>query len=187
MHFYSYFLWGAHSGRPFLQKKDKVMTNEQRTAEELLQQERTIEVAGYEYRICAPTLATLIMASAEISDLPTSNMDHDHIVEEVLRKACRYAKIGKIAAIMILGAKEAKKRRHARLWGFELPFYRKETRADSLGRKLLERHSASELTEIVMEFVKRMESGDFFALTTFLSGANMLKATKVGETTAPGQ
>lgn len=163
------------------------MTQEQNTATEMLQQERKIEVGGYEYSISSPTLATLIMASAEISNLPSDGLDREHIVEDVLRNAHKYSNLGRIVAIMIIGAKKSQERKNARIFGLELPFKKKETRADSLGRKLMNRHTASELTEIMMECVKRMECGDFFALSTFLAGANMLKATKVGETTARGR
>lgn len=173
---------------------------EQRVAETILQKEEEITVCGRTYRVAPPTTATLILASEAVSRLPKTKLDPQRVVEESLSVARECRPLGDIAAILILGAKnltETVKTRQTvekrRLWGLvkwteEVEVEQVIDRKAELSKEILECCSPKALNLLVGSLLQKMEIGDFFGLTTFLTEINMLRPTKVETpTTASGR
>lgn len=173
-------------------------TIEEKTAQTILQETEEIKVGDKTYTIAPPSVATLILASAAISRLPHLRLDGNKIIEESLNIAKDCAVLGEIAAILILGAKHVNEvvttrltQRKRRLWGLFKTTHtivRTETRKEQLAREVLEEISPRDLHNLVAQILIKMQVGDFFGLTTFLSETNLIRQTKVGpEQTASGQ
>lgn len=173
-------------------------TIEQKAASTILQKPETITVGAATYSIAPPSTATLILVSEAITRLPHIRLDEKNVMEQSLAiaKDCRV--LGEIAAILILGAKDIdcppKRRSNGkkrRLWGLLPPrpvAPSGQSRKMQLSRELLENLSPSQLHDIIARTLMKMEVGDFFGLTTFLTGINLLRPTKVvTEATASGQ
>ncbi len=166
-------------------------TTEAKVAQTVLQEPTQVTVGDRTFDVAPPTLKTLILASAAISQLPQEQLDHDHIVQETLYIAKNCAVLGDVAAILILGAKGLKEtvtRPRKGLLGL-LGFKHKVVidRQAELANYLLENLSAKSLRDVIMSLVQKLQLGDFFGLTTFLIDLNLLRPTKVEETTAFGQ
>lgn len=155
-------------------------TIERRTEEVILQTPRRILIGHRTYRVAQPTVATLIMLSAEISELPTGIVADKEL--DIFTRTLRYAKdcegVGRVAATMLVGA-----------WltqfggiGRRLCRWRVRRKA----RRLLAAHSSATLNAAVTTLMREMQVADFFALTAFLAGVNITKPTKA-ETTVSGQ
>lgn len=155
-------------------------TIERRTEEVILQTPRRILIGHRTYRVAQPTAATLIMLSAEISELPTGIVADKEL--DIFTRTLRYAKdcegVGRVAATMLVGA-----------WltqfggiGRRLCRWRVRRKA----RRLLAAHSSATLNAAVTTLMREMQVADFFALTAFLAGINITKPTKA-ETTVSGQ
>ena len=80
-------------------------TIEQNTAETLLQQPEAVAVGGKTYMIAPPSIATLVLVSRSIAELPHVRLDQDRVLESSLAIAKNCQDIGDIAATLILGAK----------------------------------------------------------------------------------
>lgn len=171
---------------------------ETKVARTILQQPEEMTIGGKTYTIAPPSVATLILASEVVSHLPQVHLDEDKIVEETLwiAKDCR--KLGDLMAILILGARhindtvERREKRQKRLlWG--LIRYTKEetiieTAKEALSRELLEEVTPRDLQNSIGKILFKMQVGDFFGLTTFLTEINLMRPTKVEtEPTASGQ
>lgn len=173
-------------------------TIEQKVAQTVLQQPEEIKIGDKTYTIAPPSVATLILVSGAVSRLPHLNLDDNRVLEETLSIAKDCEELGDIAATLILGAKhinDIEERRYTQrkrhLWGL---FHTKktvvelETKKERLSRELLEDLTPGELYNLIVRIIKKMEVGDFFGLTTFLTGINMMRPTKVEtEATASGQ
>ena len=166
-------------------------TIEQRVGEAVLQTPREIEVANRTFIVAPPSVATLLLVSEGISILPQIPLNKDKIVEEVLfvAKDCRV--LGDIVATLMLGSKHLTEAVSVeKKWFFGLF---KSTATKTIDRKaelakwLLDELSPTELYRLFFELIKDFQLGDFFGLTTFLIGINLLRPTKVVETTASGQ
>lgn len=175
-------------------------TIEEKVAGTILQKDIEVTVGGKKYKAAPASTATLILASEAVSRLPKVNLNPEKVVEESLSVARECRPLGDIAAILILGAKdltETVKARQTvekrRLWG--LVKWTEETEVEQvidrkaeLAKKLLEDLSPRALNLLVAQLLQKMELGDFFGLTTFLTEINLMRPTKVGnETTASGQ
>lgn len=174
-------------------------TIEQKVAEIALQQPTRVHVGERVYNVAQPTLKTLILASAAISMLPQKSLDDKHILEEVMYIAKDCGILGDVAAILILGAnglRETRKtpvKRRRRgflgLLGFKHTV-EEEQEVDvkgELAEYILDNLSPKQLRDIIISLINRLQLGDFFGLTTFLIDLNLLRPTKVEETTAFGQ
>lgn len=150
-------------------------TIEEKVADTLLERTTTIELGGRKVTIQPPTTATLIMASEQISQLPT--MDGENIVGEVLSKAKDARAIGKAFAIMLIGAKRVKACKKVRIG-----LFKRISEVEWLTDYLLENLTIEELARLMSERLTQMQLGDFFAITTSLSAANVIKPTKEVET-----
>lgn len=166
-------------------------TIEQRVGEAVLQQPKEFVIGNKTFIVAPPSVSTLILVSEAISLLPQVQLDKAKIVEEVLfvAKDCRI--LGDIAAILILGAKGLKetvttKRKH--FFGlFTRSVNETVDRKAELSKWLLEELDTSQLNKLIFELLKDFNLGDFFGTTTFLIEINLLRPTKVVETTASGQ
>lgn len=168
-------------------------TIEQKVGETVLQQPRQITAGGRTFTVAPPSVATLILASEAVSQLPQVKLDRKRIVEETLFAARFSRPLGDVAAILILGAKgltEAVKTRHRRFFGLW-----HTTKTETIDRKaelskwLLENLDSAGLNKLIFELLKDFQLGDFFGTITFLIEVNLLRPTKVidSETTASGQ
>lgn len=174
------------------------MTTEEKAAKTILQQTEEMEIGGKKYTIAPPSVATLILASEVVSHLPQEKLNDDQIIEETLSIAKDCREIGDLAAILILGAKHIndkverrEKRRRSLLWGL-IHTERTETVTESakeaLSRELLENVTPVELHAAIARIILKMQVGDFFSLTTFLTEINLIRPTKVGtKATASGR
>lgn len=175
-------------------------TVEQQVAETILQKTDEITVGGKTYTVAPPSTATLILVSEEVSRLPHLVLDPEKVVEESLAVAKDCLPLGNIAAILILGAKNIKttvKTRQTKekryLWGLirrhvSVDVEQVYDRKAELAKELLEDYSPKSLNMLIGGLLHKMELGDFFGLTTFLTEINLLRPTKVvTEATASGQ
>lgn len=159
---------------------------------------RGLNIGGETYIFTDPTPATLMMVSAEVSKMPSIDSHTKNVLYEVLLKAKDARTIGRIAAILLLGAKRIKeghcvqRLRQERRWSWrKLRFINtqetgNEPELEYLTDKILEEITTKTLAEFIGKRIAEMQVGDFFGLTTSLSAINMIRATKEVET-APGE
>lgn len=174
-------------------------TIEKKVTDAILQRATSVlEVNGVSYPIAPPTPATLILISEQIAEMPGMNLEAENILLEVLSKAKHCEPIGKIAAILILGAKRVKEHRTVKIekvvptsvfsWKKlrKVTKYQKELvevdELDHLASLILEDCSNRTLRDIVAQRLNDMQVSDFFGITTSLSEVNLLKRTKEVET-----
>lgn len=153
----------------------KKQTPEQKVATAILEKSiGSIKAGGKTYEIAPPSTATLILISEIVSTLPViEKVPKEQIVYSVLHNAKNFKALGDMAAVLVLGAKRIKKRR---LFGLLRGNGEKVKRR--LAKEILEDMSPSKLSECIVERLTSMEVVDFFAITTSLSEANLLKPTK---------
>ena len=173
-----------------MKKKETIET---RVAEAVLQQPMEVAVGKSTYLVAPPSVATLILASEAVSRLPAGAMDEQRVLEETLAKAEYCRPLGEVAAILILGAKGLtetvkvkEKQRRRYLFGLfhltrTVEVERIVNRKEQLADDLLENLTPSELNLLISQILRRMQIADFFGLTTVLTGANLLRPTKVEE------
>jgi hypothetical protein len=170
-------------------------TIESNVSKAILQQQEDIIIGDETYRISPPSVATLILASEAISQLPSVKItiDGESIASESLciAKDCRA--LGDIIAILILGAKRLTETREVvKKRFFGLIREKEEITVDNkaiLARKLLENMDARELHELMAKLLRSMKLSDFFGLTTSLIEINLLRKTRevVTTTTVSGR
>jgi hypothetical protein len=188
----------------------KKLTAEQKVGEAVLQKSRDITVGTHTYTVAPPSVATLILASEAISLLPKEELDENkNIVEQTLNIAKDCRPFGDILAVMILGAtklshvekveyteeREIEELHYKTyLWGlFKKPVILKRTISEVKtkeivvnDRELLAEQLMNELTpreaqQLFTAMIVNFEIGDFFGITTFLNGINLLRPKKVVE------
>lgn len=155
----------------------------------------TLNVGGDTYTFTEPTPATLMMVSAEVSKMPSIDSNTQNVLYEVLLKAKDARPIGRIAAILLLGAKRIKEGHvvhrlsRGKRWSWrKLRFIDTEVETGSkpeleyLTDKILEEVTTKTLASFIGKRITEMQVGDFFGLTTSLSAINMIRATKEVET-----
>lgn len=159
---------------------------ESQTASTILQKPEEVIVGNTTYKVAPPSTATLILVSEAVAKMPKINLKSENIVDESLyvAKDCRIE--GEIIAIMVLGAKGLTETIRVRKWGL-IPRKITINKKESLAKQLLEDVSPRELMNITSRLLQGMQIADFFGLTTFLIEINLLRQTKVVETTASGQ
>lgn len=168
-------------------------TIESQVAETILEQTEKINIDGREYTLNPPSTATLILASKYISQMPEVRSDAENVFFEVLRTAKDCGIIGKIVAVLILGAKRIKenvkiqiqKPPRKTLLGLmrkREPETTEIAELDYLAEKLLDNYTPMELSELFSKRIMEIGVSDFFGLTTSLYEANLLKRTREVET-----
>lgn len=165
-------------------------TIEQKVASAILEKNvGEIEIDGTVFKIGAPSIATLILASEIISTLPIidkGSIPSKDITYSVLQHARYFKPLGELAAVLILGAKglneevvEIEEKRS--LFGLirrKKSITRIVDRKTELAEKILLYVSPSLLLKTIIGRLNQLEVGDFFLITTSLSEANLLKPTK---------
>lgn len=175
-------------------------TLEGKVADTVLQRVREVEIGGRTYAVAPPTVATLILVSEAISQLPARALDPANVVGESLGMARDCRPLGDVAAILILGARNCapvparyERRRAAGIAGLlgrtvEVLASPSRDPVNELSARILGEFSPGALHMLIASLLQQMDLGDFFALTTFLSETNILRQTKVvTEATASGR
>lgn len=175
-------------------------TIEEKVAEAILQKDVEVTVGEKIYKAPQASTATIILVSEAISMLPHIKLNQERAAEESLCYAKDCQVLGDIAAILLLGAKKItetvktkKTVETRRLFGLikkseEVEIEQVIDRKAEVAKHLLVDLSPKELNKLVAKLLQKMELGDFFALTTFLTEINLLRPTKVGiKATASGQ
>lgn len=159
-------------------------TVEKKVSETILQKMKEVVIDGVTYKVAPPTAATLILMSEEISKLPNLEMDQNNSVLEVLSNAKDCKNLGDILAICIIGSKNISKQKEiTKKYFFGLIKVKKIINYDNkkeLANKILNTMSPSELNLMFANLLRGMQIADFFGITTFLIGVNVLKKTKEG-------
>lgn len=158
-------------------------TIEEKVAETLLQRPAKIQIGTQSYQVSPPSVATLILVSEAVSSLPQLKLDDTNVVGGCLAIAKDCKALGDIAAILILGAKEISKSPQQSIWDKCKAFFTRKpqpTVKENLAKAILENYPPNELNALIAKLLHGLNLGDFFALTTFLTEINLLKATKVG-------
>lgn len=163
-------------------------TIESRVAATLLQRNvGTIEIEGAKYDIAPPTLGTLVLASEIVSVFPTvDDVADKQRLFYALFKAKDFKMLADLAAVLILGAKhQTEQRTHEvvtrRFFGL---LKRKRTVTETvdvraeLAQKILDNVRPSVLFDVIVKRLRDNEITTFFAITTSLKEANILKPTK---------
>ena len=154
-------------------------TIEKKVSEAILQQQRQITIDGKEYTYGKPSVATIIMVSELVSELPIADPDikQSDLVAEVMKIAKDCKVIGRIVATIILGAKRIKQmqgelpKKH---WWQRQP----KNELDKLSDQILLEMSPQEIAKIITEQLIQLEIGSFFGITVSLVNQNALKPTK---------
>ena len=164
------------------------MTIEKQTAEAILQSAKeTIEIGGQQWELGKPTVGTIIMASELVSQLPKfkDELTGKDIIPEVMRVAKDAKVIGKIVALLILGAKRVMEHRKSGKrqwwrWICDWFLHRKQLREelDTLSDLVLQELDSDRIFSIISNRLSNLQLGSFFGITTSLSQSNILKATK---------
>ena len=162
-------------------------TVEQIVAAAILEKANTeIEIGGEVYKIADPTTATLILVSEIVSTLPVvERVPKEQRVYSVLHYAKDYKPLGDICALLILGAQgltEEKEiieeKRIFRLFKHRTTRKVVINKQAELSRLILDNLRPSVIYDCIISRLNDMEVGSFFAITTSLSEANILKPTK---------
>lgn len=154
-------------GALFQKMTKKTKTLEQRAADAVLREAKTVVVGGKTYTLKPITVRTLIRLSAQVSELPT----FDEIIKEedransTIDRARECGALGDIMALLLLqrGKNDGtlwQKHQFRRLADAALDLY------------------PSQLHVIIDTALAPEEVGYFFGITTFLSASNILRATR---------
>ena len=176
-------------------------TLESKTADTILQDPIQISIGGRKYDVAPPSIATLVLVSKEISQLPEARLNEtDTLMQDTLSIAKDCSAIGNIAAVLVLGAKGCRtqkrivpRRNEYRFFGGLLHFSRQVqveeeyNPKEELARKLMEDMTPRDVQNLIARILQQMQIGDFFGLTTFLLEINLTRQTKVDSATAYGQ
>lgn len=171
------------------------MEIEKKVADTILQKPYKVEVGGVTYEVAPPSIATLIIVSSLIAQLPVIKIDEKNVLLESLKVAKDCKVIGDIVATLILGADNLEEEMvvvEKRLFGI----VRKESKliVDNqriLSDKILKKLTPRQVNNTTIDILNRMEVGDFFGLTASLIEVNLTKPTKdqegIAEMIASGQ
>lgn len=166
----------------------KVITTEKKVEKTILQKGGKVRIGGIEYEYPSPTLGTLYMVSALVSDIPEIPDSKDTAV--VVGSASCARSVARIIATLIIGAKGLKKTENRPLRRILSIFFNATTSPiDALTEAVLDSLTPREALDMLVELLGGAQLPDFFVLTTFLREASLTRPTKVVKTgtTAPGR
>jgi hypothetical protein len=163
-------------------------TIESRVAATILERTvSTLEIEGVTYNIAPPTIGTLILASEIVSFFPQiDDVDDKQRIFMALFKAKDFKMLADLAAVLILGSKRLTEEREVtvekrHLFGLIKRKHRVKQTVDlraELAQKILDNVRPSVLFEVIVKRLRDNEIMTFFAITTSLNAANILKPTK---------
>ena len=161
---------------------------ESKVAETILQKSIKVEGGGKSYIAPSPTLATLLLVSEKIADLP-KEFGQDGSAAGILRDTRNARILAEICSIYILGAKIViKEEQHGKFKPFSLLHTNHHPKYRNLTKEILENWTPNELNVAFTRFLEGSDLRDFFGVSTFLREVNLTKPTKVeNETTASGR
>lgn len=155
---------------------------ESKAADTILENPKEVTIGTKTYKVAPPTVRTLIEASKLISQLPAIKMDTGSVLLESLAIAKDCEILGKILAVLVIGAKTEQQDRG----GMVLWRKKKTDPVKQLADELLDTISPTDLKDAIAQILKAMEIADFFAITASLLEISLLGATRETETTASG-
>lgn len=158
---------------------------ETKVADTILQKPYRVQVGEETYTVAPPSIATIILASELIAQLPGLKLDTKQVMFESLFVAKDCKVLGDIVATLILGAdnltsEEEIIEKHC----FGLIRRKKKVQVDNkviLAEKILKKLPPSRVNSITLSILNRMEIGDFFGLTASLIEVNLIRPTKPKE------
>lgn len=163
-------------------------TIESRVAATILERTvSTLEIEGVTYNIAPPTIGTLILASEIVSFFPQiDDVDDKQRIFMALFKAKDFKMLADLAAVLILGSKRLTEEREVtvekrHIFGLIKRKHRVKQTVDlraELAKKILYNVRPSVLFEVIVKRLRDNEIMTFFAITTSLNAANILKPTK---------
>lgn len=163
-------------------------TIESRVAATILERTvSTLEIEGVTYNIAPPTIGTLILASEIVSFFPQiDDVDDKQLIFMALFKAKDFKMLADLAAVLILGSKRLTEEREVtvekrHIFGLIKRKHRVKQTVDlraELAKKILDNVRPSVLFEVIVKRLRDNEIMTFFAITTSLNAANILKPTK---------
>lgn len=163
-------------------------TIESRVAATILERTvSTLEIEGVTYNIAPPTIGTLILASEIVSFFPQiDDVNDKQRIFMALFKAKDFKMLSDLAAVLILGSKRLTEEREVtvekrHLFGLIKRKHRVKQTVDlraELAKKILDNVRPSVLFEVIVKRLRDNEIMTFFAITTSLNAANILKPTK---------
>ena len=136
-----------------------------------------IVIGGATYQIAPPTFANLARISSEIAQLDMGTIDPAQLAEGVLREARHGYQLARIISTAI--EETERPTRLQRTWRK----LRERITRTTLADRIYQTATPSEATQAFSEILQTLQLGDFFAITTFLSGARITRATKVSHPT----
>lgn len=158
-------------------------TIEKRVAETILQQPTEIKVGNKTYAVAPPSVATIILVSQYVAQLPRVVFDEKKVLEDSLLYGKDCASLGYIVAVLLLGAKAINTdiRRRATKWGRfkRMLGFSKKSLLERTKDLLLEGLSPKELQSAITGILGGLQVADFFGLTTFLCEINLTRPTRV--------
>lgn len=148
---------------------------ETKTAGTLLEEPIAVTVGGREYRVQPPSLGTLARIGGLISTMKIQERSEDDVEPEeipfvALREAGSAGVIADILATFITGEKPES------VWSRIIPKY--FTKHDRVRRRVLATVTPAEASRAFTVMLQSLQLGDFFGLTTFLRGINILRPTR---------
>ena len=150
-------------------------TIEAKTADTLLEEPLEVTIGGKAYRVPPPSLGTLARIGGLISTMKTAERAEEIDTEDIpivaLREAESAGVVADILATFVVGAKPVS------VWDKWIP--RRLTKRDRVRREILQSVTPAEASRVFAVMLKSLQLGDFFGLTTFLRGINILKPTKM--------
>lgn len=166
---------------------DKENTTEKNVEKVILQEGGKVRIGDREYDYPSPTLGTLYMVSALISDVPEIPDSKD--TAAVVGTASCARSVAKIIATLIIGAKGLKKTANKPILRLLSAVKLKPSHLDALTDEILDTFTPREALNILVKLLGESQLPDFFVLTTFLREASLTRPTKVVKTgtTAPGR
>lgn len=166
---------------------NELTTIESRVAATILERSvGTLEIEGVVYNIAPPTLGTLILASEIVSQLPEAQEVEDkQRIFAALFTAKDYKLLADLAAVLILGAKHQTEEREVKtvkrsFFGLVKRTVKHKEIVDlrqELAQKILLNVRPSTLFSVIIQRLRDNEVMTFFAITTSLNAANILKPT----------
>lgn len=167
---------------------------EKKVADTMLEIPEEVIIGGESYKMPPPSIATLVLFSKYVGQMPKETLDEEFPIASLLQQADKLHLLGYALSAVILGAKEFHKEvDDTTKKGF---FNRKSeakptiTKGEELSQKI-NQIGIDEVTQVFVKLLKFLRIQDFFQLTTSLIELNLTKRTKMEEvgtkTTASGQ
>lgn len=176
--------------RPYFFNKHNDMQNsiEKQVASAILEKKDVvINIDGKLYEVAPPSLATLILVSEIVAELPqVQKNENEDVIYTVLRNARNFNKLGEMVAVLILGARGLTettveryyKNRLFKMFGIRSKRTKVVDKKQALAEAIMENVRPSVLFDLILRRLSQLEITSFFGLITSLSEANILKATK---------